>query len=31
MLDSFYHLTLKLFLNHIFGVKNVRISLELYR
>ena len=25
MLDSIYHMTLKLFWNHIFGVKNVSI------
>ena len=25
MLDSIYRMTLKLFCNHIFGVKNVRI------
>ena len=25
MLDSIYHMTLELFGNHIFGVKNVRI------
>ena len=25
MLDTIYHMTLRLFLNYIFGVKNVRI------
>ena len=25
MLDSIYHMTLKLLKNHIFGVKNVKI------